>query len=373
MTVSADDGVACLPLLDALTRCGPERWDPLVASSRIPSPFMRWAWHDAWARSAPPHEVNAGFALLLAGDGETIRGILPLTVRSLRFRRVGVRALTWATRGLGCPDHLDIPAIGGARLESAVPTLDGLGWDLLLLTGVAEDAPNVARLLEAFSNRGCAVRRTLLDSCPYLDLPADWDAYLATLTPTRRQTIRRKERRLIRDHAMTVTDYAPDRLEEGWTHLRALHDERWAGMGALAPPLAELLRRFSSQLAASGELWLTTLDLDGRPVAAWYGFAWFDTVYFYQGGRDPEWASHSVGAVLMGAMIRRAIERGYRRFDFLRGHDEYKLSWTTTQRAIYEIVVFRPGWRGALLRGLDLAGRTVARWRGRPEYASGGG
>jgi CelD/BcsL family acetyltransferase involved in cellulose biosynthesis len=370
VTARAANGVAHLTLLDALERCGPERWDPLVASSRIPSPFMRWAWHDAWARSAAPDEVNAGFALVLAGDEEAIRGILPLTVRPLRFRRMRVRALTWATRSVGCPDHLDVLAIADAKLESAIPSLDELGWDLLLLTGVAEEAPNIARLVDAFAKRGCAVRRTFLDSCPYLDLPGDWDAYLASLSPTRRQTIRRKERRLIRDHAMTVTDYAPDRLEEGWRHLHALHDERWAGAGALGPRVAELLRRFSSELAARDELWLTTLDLDGQPAAAWYGFAWFDTIYFYQGGRDPKWASHSVGAVLMGAMIRRAIERGYRRFDFLRGRDEYKLSWTTTQRPIYEIVVFRPGWRGAWLRGLDLAGRMVARLRRRPEYAS---
>ena len=334
---------------------------------------MRWAWHDAWARSAAPDDVEAGFALMLADDAEKVRGILPLTVRPLRFRRARARALTWATRGVGCPDHLDLPAIADATLELAAPTLEGLGWDVLLLTGVAEDAPNVARLVEAFAKRGCAVRRTVLDSCPYLDLPNGWDEYLASLSPTRRQTIRRKERRLVRDQGMTVTDYAPDRLDEGWRHLHALHDERWAGNGALGPRVVELLRRFSSELAESGELWLTTLDLDGQPVAAWYGFAWLDTVFFYQGGRDPKWASRSVGAVLMGAMIRRAIERGYRRFDFLRGRDEYKLSWTTTQRSIYEIVVFRPGWRGAWLRGLDLAGRVLARLRNRPQYASSEG
>jgi CelD/BcsL family acetyltransferase involved in cellulose biosynthesis len=334
---------------------------------------MRWAWHDAWARSDAPDNVKAGFALMLVGEAMAVRAILPLTVRPLRFRRARVRALTWATRSVGCPDHLDIPAIAEAQLEAAVPMLEELDWEVLLLSGVAEDAPNVARLIGAFARRGCAVRRALLDSCPYLDLPDSWDDYLASLSPTRRQTIRRKERRLARDHVMKVTDYTPDRLEEGWRHLHALHDERWAGTGALGPPVAELLRRFSSALAADGEAWLTTLDLDGQPVAAWYGFTWIDTVYFYQGGRDPRWASQSVGAVLMGAMIRRAIERGYRRFDFLRGRDEYKLSWTTTQRSIYEIVVFRPGWRGGWLRGLDLAGRVLARLRKRPEYASSAG
>jgi CelD/BcsL family acetyltransferase involved in cellulose biosynthesis len=292
----------------------------------------------------------------------------------MRLRRVRVRALTWAIEGVGCPDHLDIPAESGAELEAAVPLLEALSWDVVVLSGVAEAAPNVTRLSEAFASRGFAVRRTPLDACPYLDLPNSWDEYLASLRPTRRQTIRRKERKLSRDHAVTISDYAPNRLEEGWARLRSLHQRRWAGRGTLGDPQIDgLLRRFSSELAARGDLWLATLDLDGEPAAAWYGFAWRDTVYFYQGGRDPKWASRSVGLVLMAAMIRRAIERGYRRFDFLRGRDAYKFSWTSVERPIYEVVMFRRDWRGAWLRGLNLAGRVRARIRSRPQVASRAG
>jgi CelD/BcsL family acetyltransferase involved in cellulose biosynthesis len=108
---------------------------------------------------------------------------------------------------------------------------------------------------------------------------------------------------------------------------------------------------------------LTTLDLDGAPAAAWYGFAHRDTVYFYQSGRDPRWEDKSVGVALMVKMIRRAIEGGYRRFDFLRGDEGYKRAWTATEVVTQELVAFRPGWRGRWLRGLDWAGRVRARLR----------
>src|SRR5260370_7307932 len=85
-------------------------------------------------------------------------------------------------------------------------------------------------------------------------------------------------------------------------------------------------------MARRGRLWLTTLDLDGQPAAAWYGFSSPDTVYFYQSGRAPQWEDASVGLVLMGMMIRRAIERGYRRFDFLRGAAAYKRGLTGAPR-----------------------------------------
>lgn len=225
----------------------------------------------------------------------------------------------------------------------------------------------MAQLAAACRGRGLVVRQSPIDACPYLELPGDWESYLAGLPPTRRQKIRRRERALARKHDVSIVDHAPDGLEEGWSRLRSLHARRWEGGGALADPRLDiLLRRFSSELAAQGELWLTTLGVDGEPAAAWFGFTWNDTVYFYQGGRDPRWEAAGVGHVLMAAMIRRAIERGYRRFDFLRGREGYKSSWTSTEHLNYEVAVFRRSWRGLLLRGLDDLGRARGRLLGDP-------
>jgi CelD/BcsL family acetyltransferase involved in cellulose biosynthesis len=362
-------GIERLPLLDALA-LSPERWDDLVSCSPLPSPFMRWAWHAAWTRAAAPEEVASSFALVLNDSAGRAQGIVPLCPRAVSFRRTRARAVTWAAGSVGCPDHLDIPAAPGADLASLVPGLEGIPWDVLVLSGVADGAPNVRQLVDAFDRRGYAVRHAEVDMCPYVDLPASWDEYLATLSSSRRQMVRRKERKLLRDHAGTITDYAPNRIDEGWSLLRALHEARWGGPGALGEPMVDrLLREFAGELATRGELWLTSLDLDGKPAAAWCGFAWRDTVYFYQSGRDPEWEHESIGQVLLGAMIRRAIERGFKHFDLLRGRDAYKFSWTGASRPIHEVVVFRPGWSGARLRALDLVGRARARIRSRPEFA----
>ena len=86
-------------------------------------------------------------------------------------------------------------------------------------------------------------------------------------------------------------------------------------------------------------------------------------MYFYQSGRDPRWEDQSVGVALMVKMIRRAIEGGYRRFDFLRGEEAYKRQWTSSTAVTRELVAFRPSWRGRWLRGLDWAARMRARLR----------
>ena len=364
-------GVTCVSLSDALA-LGPATWDGVLARAQAPSPFMSWAWHRAWADSAPAADLAASEVLMLRDAHRVVQALLPVRLQRISFHRAPVTALTWATGDLGCPDHLDVLAVPGVDVGALVRVLEDRPWQLLLLGNLAPDATTAHRLCESIAGRGYAVRRHALWGCPYLELCDDWDRYLATLTPTRRQTLRRKERNLQRRHAVTITDYDGDRLSEGWRRFVTLHERRWGGAGVFRDPRVDRLhRRFAAELATRGQLWLTTLDLDGEPAAAWYGFTYRDTVYFYQSGRDPRWDRESVGLILMGAMIRRAIERGYRRFDFLRGADAYKQHWTEAQRVTEEVAMFRPGWRGRWLRMLDAAAELRARLRRRGSVAGG--
>jgi len=360
-------GVTRTSLVEALAH-GAVAWDELVARAGSTSPFMSWAWHRAWADSAPPAELHASEVLAVHGSDRSLHGLLPIRLCRVRFRRVWVRALIWAVGDVGCPDELDVPALPEADLSALAAALEALPWQVVILSNLAERAPNAERLCAALGERGHASRHSPLWTCPQLDLPSSWDAYLATLSPNRRQLLRRKERSLRREHAVAVTHYNEDRLDEGWGHLLALHEQRWVGAGeggAFRDSRTERLqRRFAGEMAQQQRLWLTTLDVDGRPAAAWYGFTSNDTVYFYQGGRDPRWERESVGLVLMGIMIQRAIERGYRAFNFLRGDDSYKRQWTQSRRKTRETAIFRSGWGGLWLRALDAV--AVLRGSARP-------
>jgi hypothetical protein len=205
-------GVTRTSLRDALA-LGPAAWDAVLAQS-VAAPFGGWAWHRAWADSAPAAEVDASEALLLRGSDGSLRAILPIGLRRARFRRVPVQALTWAIGDAGCPDHLDVLALPGADLGALVPALEDLPWQVLILSNLAPNAWAARQLCESLAGHGYVVRREALWACPYIELCDDWERYLATLTPTRRQTLRRKERNLQRHHAMTITDY-DDRVDEG--------------------------------------------------------------------------------------------------------------------------------------------------------------
>src|SRR2546430_7939625 len=148
-------GVTRTSLSDALA-LGSDAWDALFARGTSPSPFMSWAWHRAWADSAPREEVEASRVLLLHGVDGSLHAVLPVRMCHVRFHRVGVRALNWAIGDIGCPDQLDLPALPEADMGSLAAAIEALPWQLIILDNLVERAPNAERLCTALAARGHA-------------------------------------------------------------------------------------------------------------------------------------------------------------------------------------------------------------------------
>lgn len=347
--------------LGAALTLGDPDWARATAAAATP---FQWAeWYRAWYAVASPADRSSALVLARSDDEGNVVGMVPL---AHRVRRVGpgmLSVLTWPSEDFGCPDHLDLPLAHDREVDGAIEQLTDMDWDLLVLGNLAEGAPRALRLAAALGDRGYHVDVRRAEPCPRLSLPGSWDEYLATQSATRRQTIRRKERKLEKKYQVTVRHHDANSFDDGWRILCALHSDRWSGTSAFSQPVAVMHREFARGLAARGNLWLTTLELDGVPAAAWYGFTGGESVYFYQSGRSLQFEGDSVGQVLMGKMIQRAIAEGFREFDFLRGDEPYKADWTRDRRTTWELVVARPGRRGLWPRACRAA--AVARRRER--------
>jgi len=60
---------------------------------------------------------------------------------------------------------------------------------------------------------------------------------------------------------------------------------------------------------------------------------------FYNAGTNPDAYDLSPGVVLIALFMRRAIEMGKRRFDFLRGDEPYKYHWGAIDEPIQRLLV----------------------------------
>ncbi len=81
--------------------------------------------------------------------------------------------------------------------------------------------------------------------------------------------------------------------------------------------------------------------MGGRRIAAGITFETPDAIYYYNAGVDPDARELSPGVLMVERYMRRALERGIARMDFLRGDEPYKYEWGAVDEPIQRLLVRR--------------------------------
>ena len=78
------------------------------------------------------------------------------------------------------------------------------------------------------------------------------------------------------------------------------------------------------------------------------------TVYYYMGGFDDRIRKLQPGTGLLGQVIQRAIDRGFTRYDHLRGDESYKYRWGSSDVFTNNVTIYSSGpFRGHVAALLD--------------------
>jgi CelD/BcsL family acetyltransferase involved in cellulose biosynthesis len=104
-------------------------------------------------------------------------------------------------------------------------------------------------------------------------------------------------------------------------------------------------RRLLEEAGPGCPIGLTFLTVGGRRVAAGVHCETADGLLYYNAGLDPDARDLSPGVVMIARYVRRAIEAGKRRLDFLRGDEPYKYEWGAVDEPIQRLLVRRTGSR----------------------------
>jgi CelD/BcsL family acetyltransferase involved in cellulose biosynthesis len=319
---------------DSLEAVGPDAWDALHAESRLRSPFLAWTWQREWVEvfgEGRRLELRRG----VDGTGRLV-AVLPLVeVGPDRWMLVG---------GADVSDYLDLLALRD-REEEAWAALLGLRasdravWEL---HAVPAASPTVTALPALAAAAGLSVETAIEERCPIRELPHSWDALLASLSGKHRHELTRKLRRFEREAPAGRIAWAetPAAIEARLDDFLRLHRRSREGKAKFMDARMErFFRRVIPALAARGGARLAFLDVPDGPIASFVTLEWDGIVGLYNSGFHPEHAALSPGLVLLAGVIRDAIERGRRRFDFLRGEERYKYEFGPTPEAVYAVTI----------------------------------
>jgi CelD/BcsL family acetyltransferase involved in cellulose biosynthesis len=315
-----------------------EDWDRLAVATG--HPFATWEWNaEWWDRFGGGRELYS----FVARDGEgVVRAILPLYVAARKPFPVA--------RFLGYVD-LHSPICAAADRSLAARALRQL-----------TRSPHRCRLVYAERLPGdqgwgelLGGRQLQAGNDPVVRIGGrSWEEVLATRSRNLRQQLRRRERRLLEEHDMVYRlALDPERLAADMDVLFRLHAARWGeeSTGVFEGDRGAFHRRFAAAALERGWLRLWLAEIRGEPVAAWYGWRFANSEWYFQAGRDPAFDRLSVGLALFAHTIREACRDEMDSYRLLAGLESYKLRFAdgdlgTETRLVGPEPLAALGWAG---------------------------
>jgi len=279
--------------------------------------FVLPGWLEVWWQV-----FGSDFQLYLRAvrQEEKIIGVAPLLVKGKTASIIGSADVC---------DYLDFIVIPGMEKDFFHVLLNDLrqkGISQLDLKPVRPDST-------VFTNLVALARQWKYEVLCYeegvsveLDLPPTWDEYLAILTKKQRHEVKRKLRRLwevdnVEYHCIKVNQEVESRMDT-FLKLFSLSQEDKANF--MTSQMESFFRLLAETMAKIGLLRVGTIEVNDLQVAMIMGFDYNNTMYLYNSAYDPNYNHLSVGLLSKVLCIKESIQRGNKKWDFLKGGEPYK-------------------------------------------------
>jgi len=348
-----------------------QQWVALLDRCRARTVFSTWEWVETVAR----HYGSAlkPFVIAVFEDGK-LMGVAPLAIvkRWKMFREV--RFLGAGPFNYSMADYLDFIVADGMERTVVGAVVRELktrseSWDVVDLREVRKTSPLITLLPnEATRNGLCSMTETF-GSSYYLALPDTWEQYMEMLSSKMRSSLVGMTRKVIRDFSAVFEKVEDEEeLARAMDVLIHVHTARWSPEGLPGIFALDGLKEFHMELATKllrkGWLYLVLMYLDDQPAGAMYNFCYDGVMYNYTYGYDYSNVptKYSLGLVITGHAVKSAIERGFRGYDFLRGHGGYKVRCGASRDEQFRLRLFksRPAQFAYLgLRSLRATGKKA--------------
>jgi CelD/BcsL family acetyltransferase involved in cellulose biosynthesis len=243
-------------------------------------------------------------------------------------------------------------------------------WALADLHGLRDRASFSARTAKTLG--ASAPKRVYFERrpCSLIPLPSDYEAYLASLSPKFRGTIRHRTNKLEKNFRVNLLQTT--REEEVDPHLErffVMHQARWLAQGNPGSFYTSQKRSFYRDILVGllQHQWLRFyhLEVDGVIRASQFGFAFNGVLHSLQDAFDHEFHPRGVGGlgvVLRAMAIKESILEGLSGYDFLGGKEEFKTRWNTVTHYVQRIRIGSPTLEGALAFWCPVGALRTKNW-----------
>lgn len=225
-------------------------------------------------------------------------------------------------------------------------------------------------LRKATWGRGIVLRRALSRrAMPVLPLDSGWAEPLEQFGRSRRQSLRRKQRKAEKMGALETQIMVPTEttFDAAYDRFVEIEARSWKGPAGTAlrhdHKQSAFFRNFGRRMARRGQLRLCFLTIGGTDAAGEFAVVWRNRLWSIKLGYDEAFASVSPGELLRLELVAHAVAEGLEAIEFCGKEASWTESWTDRATPIeaLRLYPFTPAGIWALLLDTgDIVRRRIA-------------
>jgi len=325
-----------------------ESWKNLQTRCEVDIPFNTYEWYSTWWSSFKPEKKFEVIVVFDKGAPEILYAILPI-YRTYLKKNGKSNLHPWCNThsyrtGLICDQqHLIAFDYIVSHLKSD-PT-----WNTFKIPYLIKNSKTHNAFKKAIKNGGIKYLTFPDKNSPYLEIEGEWDVYFNKQGSSRRESLRRKSRKLLEksnakvDIYYGLTNNVKDSINNKLNDCWKISEKTWkhaAGSSIASDPKR---LSFYNNLALRGNTWIIVpiLYLENTPIAFEYNLLYKKTLYNLKLGYDVEFKKLSPGIVLRMKVLEWAFDRGdVEIFDYMGNAAEYKNMFSSNELPHEEMEVY---------------------------------
>lgn len=318
------------------------KWNNLLEGSISNTIFLTWEWLYSWAECFIT-ENRELFVICVYDDGDKLVGIAPWYTSRIKVGPTEIKQISFLGSPETSSDYLDVFTTKGREREVSNYLHDYLFgeasrlWDSMNLHDVKAESLFLLNFTQKHLNQGKYLELGQGSFCPIVLLPKSEEEFLSRISSSRSKRFRQDLRTLKKTDSVEIRTYVIDGIAEAVEGFFELYAEKteWDGKD-----LHRFIKRFLANSGSRSTLQVDFLMANDNRIGGLLHMKHNNTLSLYLMAVDKAYNPRiSVGNLLVGLCIGRAIENQIYIYDFLKGYEEYKFYWTSDGRVSEKIYI----------------------------------
>ncbi|WP_083909851.1 GNAT family N-acetyltransferase [Gracilimonas tropica] len=322
------------------------QWDELAES--VGNPLLLSSWFTAGAKA---FEMNSQL-MFLTIMGNNLSAVAPMALKGKVIPHLEIlgSSILREPTGFLYDSKSALDLLIKALLDTKMP---------VYIRGLYNKAPEAILLEEKLKVQLSVEYSKEYAQIPYVAIQENWDSFEQRLSPRRRSSFRRLQKKVEKTGEVQFDFVKP--TEKNFARyldeVLKVESANWKGRIGTAiathPTLKIFFSEYGRKMAKKGLLRLNFMRIDGKAIAVHFGVEYDNRLWLLKIGYDEEWSSYSPGILLMHHVVRHCFECGLEGVEFLGNDDDWLHIWATGVHELVSYSIYPKSIEGKLVKLQD--------------------